>query len=74
MLYVVCTKCSFLRAFSQDAQPARAPESCPACGGEMLVRQKEGRFPPVYVSKASLELLATPTLEGPAEADLRRPG
>jgi hypothetical protein len=62
MLYAVCTRCTFLRAFSRDA-PSPAPERCPLCDGELLVRRKAGRFQPAYIGKVSLELHMAPPLE-----------
>lgn len=62
MLYIVCTSCTFLRAYSRDAQGAEPPSACPACGSPLISRQGEGRFPSAYVSKVSLDLLAAPEL------------
>jgi ssDNA-binding Zn-finger/Zn-ribbon topoisomerase 1 len=62
MLYVVCTDCTFLRAFSRQAQGTEPPNECPACGSALISRQGEGRFPSAYVSKVSLDLLAAPEL------------
>lgn len=62
MLYVVCTSCTFLRAYSRRAQGAEPPKKCPACGSALISRQGEGRFPSAYVSKVSLDLLAAPEL------------
>jgi hypothetical protein len=62
VLYAVCTTCSFLRAYSSAADTQVAPEACPACGSELVVRGHVGRFPPTYVSRVSRELLATPEL------------
>jgi ssDNA-binding Zn-finger/Zn-ribbon topoisomerase 1 len=64
MLYVVCTSCTFLRAYSRSAEAARPPKKCPACGSALISRQREGRFPSAYVSKVSLDLLAAPELGG----------
>ena len=63
MFYVVCTSCSFLRAYSIEASAQAAPEACPACGSELVMRGQDGRFPPTYVGRVSLELLATPELQ-----------
>lgn len=65
MLYIVCTSCTFLRAYSQDAQAVEPPGSCPACGSPLIARKGEGRFPSAYVSKVSLDLLAAPELDDP---------
>jgi hypothetical protein len=63
VLYAVCTRCSFLRAYSREGSSLPAPEVCPACGSELMLRKGFGRFPPTYVSRVSLELLATPELQ-----------
>jgi hypothetical protein len=63
VLYVVCTHCSFLRAYSRAGSSLPPPEACPACGSDLVLRQGFGRFPPTYVSRVSLDLLATPELE-----------
>ena len=60
---MVCTTCSFLRAYSSQASKTAGPEECPQCGGELLYRSQEGRFPPAYVSRVRLDLFATPELE-----------
>jgi hypothetical protein len=62
VLYAVCTRCTFLRAYSREGSALPAPDGCPACGSELVVRRSEGRFPPTYVSRVSLDLLATPEL------------
>lgn len=62
MQYVVCTRCTFLRAYSKHADGQHALASCPACGGEVIARESEERFPPTYVSRVSLELAAAPPL------------
>jgi predicted RNA-binding Zn-ribbon protein involved in translation (DUF1610 family) len=62
VLYAVCTSCSFLRAYSREGSSLPAPDRCPACGSELVLREGEGRFPPTYVSRVSLDLLATPEL------------
>jgi hypothetical protein len=62
VLYVVCTNCSFLRAFSREGSSLPAPEACPACGNELMARQGAGRFPPTYVGRVSRDMLATPEL------------
>jgi hypothetical protein len=69
VLYAVCTNCSFLRAFSREGSSLPAPEACPACGAELVLRRREGRFPPTYVSRVSLSLLATPELTTPDTPD-----
>jgi predicted RNA-binding Zn-ribbon protein involved in translation (DUF1610 family) len=69
VLYVVCTNCAFLRAFSRAGSSLAPPESCPACGEELIVREGDGRFPPTYVGRVSREMLATPELPRS-----RRPG
>jgi hypothetical protein len=72
VLYAVCTRCSFLRAYSREGSALPAPDRCPACAAELVVRETEGRFPPTYVSRVSLDLLATPELTRPEGR--RRPG
>jgi predicted RNA-binding Zn-ribbon protein involved in translation (DUF1610 family) len=62
MFYIVCTSCTFLRAYSRGAEGAEPPSECPACGSGLIFRQREGRFPSAYVSKVSLDLLAAPEL------------
>ena len=62
MLYAVCTQCTFLRGFSQRAHPSPALKTCPACGGELVVQRKAGRFQPAYVGRVSLDLHAVPPL------------
>jgi hypothetical protein len=69
VLYAVCTNCSFLRAYSSKGDALPAPEACPACGGELMLRQSEGRFPPTYVSRVRFELMATPELEQRSQPD-----
>lgn len=73
MLYAVCTQCTFLRAFGQRASAAPAPKTCPACGSEMVIQRKAGRFQPTYVSRVSLDLHAVPPLGqgGDTAADRR---
>ena len=51
MLYAVCTRCTFLRAFSRGADRTRALTECPACGAELVVQQRAGRFEPTYVAR-----------------------
>jgi hypothetical protein len=63
VFYVVCSHCSFLRAYSREGSSLPAPDACPACGSELVLRKGFGRFPPTYVSRVSLELLATPKLQ-----------
>jgi hypothetical protein len=65
VLYVVCTNCSFLRAYSSRGSSMPAPEACPQCGGELLQRSGDGRFPPAYVSRVRFDLFATPELGQP---------
>jgi len=62
VIYAVCTSCSFLRAYSASAGDAGSLDACPACGGELIVRERSGRFPPTYVSRVSLDVLASPEL------------
>ena len=64
MIYAVCTQCAFLRAYSQAAGDGARLEACPVCGGELIVRERAGRFPPAYVSRISFELLSEPELGG----------
>lgn len=64
VIYAVCTACPFLRAYSSAATDAGKLEACPACGAELVVREREGRFPPAYVSRVSRDLLAAPELRG----------
>jgi hypothetical protein len=66
VIYAVCTRCAFLRAFSEAASDVHRVEDCPACGGELIVRDSAGRFPPAYVSRISFELLAEPAIEQPS--------
>ena len=74
MFYVVCTSCTFLRAYSRRAGPARPPEACPVCGSSLIARQTGERFPSAYVSKVSLDLLAAPELAGGDDDGRTRPG
>ena len=62
VIYAVCTRCPFLRAYSASAGDAGSLEACPACGGELIVREHSGRFPPAYVSRVSRDVLAAPAL------------
>ena len=62
VIYAVCTGCAFLRAYSASAGEAGSLEACPACGGELITREHSGRFPPAYVSRVSLDVLAAPEL------------
>src|SRR4051794_1547176 len=64
VIYAVCTECPFLRAYSSAADDAGRIDSCPACGSELLVRERDSRFPPAYVSRVSRELLGAPELRG----------
>jgi hypothetical protein len=66
MLYAVCTQCSFLRAFSRRARDEPL-DACPACGGELVTREKAGRFQPTYVGRVALDLHAVPPLTGDGE-------
>jgi DNA-directed RNA polymerase subunit RPC12/RpoP len=69
-MYVVCTSCPFLRAYSAGAADAGKLEACPVCGSDLLVREREDRFPPAYVGRVSRDVLGAPEL---SEArDLRR--
>ena len=63
MLYAVCTECAFLRAYARAAAEMPHPDACPQCGAALVIHEKGGRFPPTYVSRVSLDLLATPELE-----------
>src|SRR5689334_3687376 len=62
VIYAVCTACPFLRVYSSIATDAGRLEACPACGGELVVRERDGRFPPAYVSRVSRDVLAAPEL------------
>jgi DNA-directed RNA polymerase subunit RPC12/RpoP len=62
VIYAVCTGCSFLRVYSREAEKMPRLEACPACGGELIVKERAGRFPPAYVSRISMELLGSPSL------------
>jgi len=70
MFYIVCTSCTFLRAYSRGAEGAEPPTNCPACGSALISRKREGRFPSAYVSKVSLDLLASPELGGESQRRL----
>jgi predicted RNA-binding Zn-ribbon protein involved in translation (DUF1610 family) len=74
MLYAVCTNCPFLRAFSREGSSLRPPDCCPACGEELIVRGRAGRFPPAYVGRVSLDLMATPELQRSQPRDRRQRG
>ena len=50
-VYAVCTRCTFLRAFSEHANAQAG--ACPACGGELVIERGASRFPPTYVAKVS---------------------
>lgn len=63
MLYAVCTRCTFLRAYSRRARGMPTEERCPACGSELIVQRRAGRFEPTYVSRVTLDLHARPPLE-----------
>jgi predicted RNA-binding Zn-ribbon protein involved in translation (DUF1610 family) len=67
MFYAVCTSCVFLRAFARDAAVEAVPESCPMCGGELMVRRSGERFQPTYIGRVSLDLHATPALFSPRQ-------
>lgn len=69
MLYAVCTRCTFLRAFSHGARDAPAPERCPACGSELVIQRQAGRFDPAYVSRVALDLHRVAPLEGAGGID-----
>jgi DNA-directed RNA polymerase subunit RPC12/RpoP len=60
LIYAVCTNCSFLRAYSTNATDAERLEACPACGAPVIIREREERFPPTYVSRVSLDLWGQP--------------
>jgi hypothetical protein len=62
LIYAVCTGCPFLRAYSARAHGIGELDECPICGGELVEREQAGRFPPAYVSRVSLDLLAAPEL------------
>jgi hypothetical protein len=62
LIYAVCTNCPFLRAYSTRAHDSGRLDACPACGGSLVERESAGRFPPAYVSRVSLDLLAAPEL------------
>jgi hypothetical protein len=63
MLYAVCTSCTFLRAFGKEASSEAAPEQCPVCGSELMVRRQDDRFQPTYLGRVTLDLHATPALD-----------
>jgi hypothetical protein len=63
MLYAVCTNCTFLRAFATDASVEAAPDRCPVCDSELMIRPKADRFQPTYLGRVSLDLHATPPLD-----------
>ena len=63
MQYVVCTNCTFLRAYSLRAVDRGAPpRECPACGHEVQVMGGQERFPTAYMSKVSRDLMESPEL------------
>lgn len=72
MFYAVCTRCTFLRAFSRRADRAPALKQCPACGAELVVQRRAGRFEPTYVGRVSIELHSAPPLDAAADADAAR--
>jgi DNA-directed RNA polymerase subunit RPC12/RpoP len=64
MFYAVCTSCTFLRAYSSEAQGVDKPKRCPACGGRLIVRGKPARFEPTYIGKVAMDLHNAPELRG----------
>lgn len=62
MLYAVCIRCPFLRAFSQRVAPEPGLNECPACSGELVMQRNAARFQPTYVGRVSLDLHAIPPL------------
>jgi DNA-directed RNA polymerase subunit RPC12/RpoP len=69
VIYAVCTSCAFLRVYSANAGDEGRLEACPACGSKLFARERPGRFPPTYVSRVSLDLLAEPGLEAVVDDD-----
>jgi DNA-directed RNA polymerase subunit RPC12/RpoP len=67
VIYAVCTSCAFLRVYSARAGDEGQLEACPACGSKLFARERLGRFPPTYVSRVSLNLLAEPELAAVAD-------
>ena len=67
MFYVVCTRCTFLRAFARDASPDAVPARCPVCDSEVMIHGTADRFQPTYVGRVSLDLHATPALDQGSE-------
>jgi hypothetical protein len=63
MLYAVCSKCDFLRAFATRAQHAEMPDTCPACASELVIQDQAERFEPTYVGRVSRSLHGTPALD-----------
>jgi hypothetical protein len=61
VVYAVCTDCTYLGAYGSAAQ-FRVPDSCPVCGGDLVVPNREQRYPLTYVNRVSLNLLDTPAL------------
>lgn len=72
MLYAVCTRCPFLRAFSKRADREPALTDCPACGAELVVQRGAERFQPTYVGRVAIDLHSALPLDGAAEADADR--
>src|SRR3954469_20158795 len=62
MFYVVCTACTFLRAYSRAAQGSDQLDHCPACGARLIKRGKPSRFEPTYVAKVAMDLHNAPEL------------
>jgi len=42
--------------------------TCPACGSELVIERRTGRFQPTYVGRVSLDLHAVPPLENDDDA------
>jgi hypothetical protein len=61
-IYAVCEHCEFLRAFGREANDARLPERCPACGHALRIHGRRERFPSAYVGRTSRQLHRTPPL------------
>jgi rRNA maturation protein Nop10 len=54
--YAVCSECDFLRVLGKRADRATLPETCPACGAELVIQELGSRFQPAYVSRVSRAL------------------
>ena len=54
--YAVCTNCDFLRVLGEHAYGVALPKRCPKCDAEVIVRDKEARFEPAYVSHVAMSL------------------